>query len=105
MTWLDEKDAAKVEIALGGMRDAAAAGNHAAETCIHHAGGDERYALWLFYADRRCGRLAGVGIFDLVDFGWHDAFTAGDSPRDAAREALESDDLFAPLMAGLGDAR
>lgn len=94
-TWLDTLDADKVEAALAKMR---ASQSYSVESCLRYAGNDERFALWLRQADLQAARRLGIGIFDLADWTWRDAYDAGDSPTDALFEALQSDDLYASFM-------
>lgn len=58
----------------------------------------EQFALWLTLADIKAGRVAHIGIFDLEDFYWRDAFDNGDSPNSALKEALLNDDTFRHLF-------
>jgi hypothetical protein len=58
---------------------------------LDEAGGDSEYAIWLVLCDQRCARAVGVGIFDLADWTWADAFESGASPADAVREALSEE--------------
>ena len=62
--------------------------------------GDERFGLWMAYVNARLLRSVGVGLFDLADWNMRDAYEAGTSPADAAREALASDDTFSALFGG-----
>ncbi|HEY6013342.1 MAG TPA: hypothetical protein VIU37_05025 [Candidatus Limnocylindrales bacterium] len=91
MTWIDRQDPEKVERALGALR-AQKPGYIERE-----ADGDERFALWLANVDARMARMVGVGHGDIADWQWWDSYEAGDSPRAAAVEALEADDLPWPV--------
>ena len=93
MTWLDEQDAGKVDAALAKLRSTERGRTHIVE-----AGGDERFGLWLALVDQRMLRLIGLGYRDISDWRWADAYEDGYSPRDAAREALESDDTYQEFM-------
>jgi hypothetical protein len=68
-----------------------------------YARGDAGFAVWLFLVDRRIGRAFGIGLFDLADWGARSAFDAGVTPRDAARDALENDDIGALMLAMTGE--
>lgn len=99
MTWLDTLPAAKVEGALAKARENNF--TRAGRNFLEMAGGnDERFALWLMLADNAVSRFAGVGAFDLEDYLWRDAFDNGDSPRQAARDALANDETFSHLFDG-----
>ncbi len=76
-TWIDTQDPEKVSTALAKLRTMS---GHAADW-LNYAHGDERFALWLYLANTRCMRMAGVGVFDLADHCWRDAYDAGESPR------------------------
>jgi hypothetical protein len=65
---------------------------------LETAGGDEEFAVWLVHAHLKVSRFAGVGLFDLEDFNSRDLFDAGVSPGEGAREALENDETFGPMM-------
>lgn len=99
MTWLDEQPDDKIDRAMQAMLAALASGRHREKHCTEYAGGDNRFALWLVLADVECVRITEeVGIFDIGDFLWRDNYLAGSSPKAAAREALENDDLYASFM-------
>jgi hypothetical protein len=58
---------------------------------LEYAGGDEEFASYLDEANRLCERrLGGLGILDLPDYCWRDAYDDGVSPREALRAALEA---------------
>lgn len=96
-TWLDQHpDQQGVEETMAKFR----------ETPFHadwmsYAGGDERFALWLFMCDKRVVAIVGLGLRDLSDWGWRDAFDSGSGPFEAARAALAEDDTFGAFD-GLG---
>lgn len=97
MSYLDTLPELKVERALERARSQAfraPGGRDMLET----AGGDERYALWLLIADAGCARRIGVGIFDLADHTWADAYENGDSPSTAVLDAIANDDTFSALL-------
>jgi hypothetical protein len=78
MTWLDSKPADVVGDAIHALsKDPAAA------DALDYAGGDDRFALWLHLVDKRCRTVFGIGIFDLEDWTWRDAFDDGSSPKEA----------------------
>lgn len=70
---------------------------------LQHAGGNADFALYLQQADRKCIRFVGIGIFDIGDYLWHDAYDGGVPTGEAVREALENDDTYGAFMAQLGD--
>jgi hypothetical protein len=88
-TWLDTLPADKLAAALD---------KYAARPTMAAYTTDARFGLWLTLVDRRVTALAGVGVFDLADWNMRDAFDAGATPKDAAIEALQSDDTFAELF-------
>lgn len=65
------------------------------------AHGDESFGAWLFLVDHYLRKTFGVVHADLSDFTWRDEYLGGASPRDAAREALENDDLGQMMLAAL----
>lgn len=36
----------------------------------------------------KCSKLTGLGVYDLEDHLWHDAYLDGTTPREALTEAL-----------------
>jgi hypothetical protein len=94
-TWLDRQDAATVDEARQVFRS-----SPQYTRFMEYAGDDESFALWLRLADRRVGRLVGLGVFGIGDWSWRDAYDAGMSPLDAARDALAEDDTFGELFGG-----
>lgn len=95
-TWLAAQDPAKIEAALGRVRERSGLG--AGTDYLDHAGGDEHFALWLAIADARAVRICGLGIFDIGDWTWADAYEDGWDPREAAIEALRADDTMGALF-------
>jgi hypothetical protein len=67
---------------------------------LQEASGDQEYALWLILCDQRCGRMVGIGIRDIEDWTWADAFESSQSPKDAVEEALENAGLDVSLLNG-----
>lgn len=65
---------------------------------LEAAGGDKDFALWMMLADGRVARRIGLGMFDIADWTWADAFESGTSPDEAAVEALSADDTFGGLF-------
>jgi hypothetical protein len=61
-------------------------------------GADPAFVVWLRLLERRVLSGFGVSCFDLADYCYRDAFEAGMTPREAALEALEGDDLFGPFL-------
>lgn len=83
-TWLDSIDAETVEAALDQF-----SGQPTYSDLMDYADSDERFALWLFMANRWVFQDTGLeGIDDLEDWMWRDAFDAGHSPRGAVTDAL-----------------
>lgn len=62
-----------------------------------HAGGDADFGIYLYVCDRICQAEIGVGIFDLSDYGWRDAFDDAAEPRDAVTAAIANDDTFGAM--------
>lgn len=52
------------------------------------------YDEWIKRVDGEIARRLGISVHDLADFLSYDLWAAGTPPVDAAREALENDDLF-----------
>lgn len=102
-TWIDRQDQSKVADAIASLKKAAEEGSHMAETAMRYSHGDDRYALWLFYMDRRAVRSFGLSVWDLADFMIADAYENGDSPAEALRSGLESDDIGAMMLDGGGE--
>lgn len=69
-------------------------------TYLEYGGGNRDFAAYLALCDRICSRLIGVGIFDIADWNWHDAFDGEQSPREAVTEALSEDDTFGEMFQG-----
>jgi len=92
MTWLDTQPTDKVDAALA---DYVKMGRPMAG----HTD-DDRFGLWLLLVDRKISRFAGIGLFDLADTNSRDAYEAGESPKEHAREALASDDTFSAMFGG-----
>lgn len=64
------------------------------------------FKQWMGAVDRIVGDRTGVSIFDLEDFGRRDLYDEGDTPEEAAEEAMrelvymnESDPDFYDYMA------
>lgn len=51
------------------------------------------FERWFELVDLEVQKLSGVSVHDLADFPSRDLFDGGASPEDAARDALEGDDL------------
>lgn len=101
MTYLDTRPTGQVEQALAKARERGfrALGGR---DMLAAASGDEKYALWLLIADTKCGGMIGLGIFDLADYVWADAYANGDSPRTAVLDALANDDTFSHFVREMG---
>jgi hypothetical protein len=87
-TYIDTLDPQKVLAATDEFRE-----NRA--DLIEQAGGDVRFALYLYLVDRVMCRKIGLGHRDLADYTWRDAYENGTTPREAASDALENNDTFA----------
>jgi hypothetical protein len=99
MNWISEQDPAKVESNKAKLREAN--WTTGSRNWLEVAGGNEDYALWLALCDRRCSRMIGLGIFDLEDWRWGDAFEGDYSPRDAVMECLSEDSIYSEMFAGI----
>lgn len=86
MSWLDTKPPEAVAAAVEQL--AQAQGAHA-ESIRDYAGGDLRFGLWLQLVDKRCASVIGLGVFDLEDWRWRDAYDGGDSPKEAFADFVE----------------
>jgi hypothetical protein len=95
MTWLDEQDQSKVEAALEKFRT-----SPSYEDAMRYAYGHERFAFWMHMADRTMIRRLGLGIHDIGDWNWRDAFDEGESPTAALMEALAADDTYSAMFSG-----
>lgn len=98
MTWIDDREAQepeKIRAALANYRERRGTLRVGA-----YDNGDDRFGLWLALVDARIVRRVGLGLFDLADWNMHDAYTDGASPKDAAQQALESDDTYASFVGG-----
>lgn len=85
MTWIDTLDPIKVAAGLTKIRASAYGPAHPA---LDYAGGDEHFALFLAVADSKCQRITGLGVFDLEDYLWRDAYDSGLSPSEALHGCL-----------------
>ena len=96
-TYIDALPAARREVLLDNMRhrNFTSGGRNFLDD---YAGGDERYAAWLILCEISCSRKIGLGIFDLSDWTWADAYADGLSPTAAVLGALASDDTYAALF-------
>lgn len=100
-TWVDTREAEepeKIRAALANYRERRKTPQ--LRRVSEYDGGDDRFGLWLALVDARIGRRVGVGLFDLADWNMRDAYDDGSSPKDAAQQALESDDLYAGFLGG-----
>ncbi len=52
------------------------------------------YDQWMRQVDLEVQKIAGVSVHDLSDFTSYDLYNAGDSPQEAARQALRADSIF-----------
>ena len=62
--------------------------------------GEDRqsFEAWFAEVDRAVYRIAGVSVHDLSDACYWDAWSAGTTPADMAREALQNDGLFGGML-------
>lgn len=96
MSWLTEnKSMDEITGALEQLR-----GTELYAQAVDYAGGDEWFGLWLWLVNRRVSRAAGVSLWDLGDCMLRDAYDAGVSPAQAARDALAGDELFSFVFGG-----
>ncbi len=51
------------------------------------------FETWMTKVDRLVETMIGVSVHDLSDFCSRDMYDAGDTPIEAAKEAVRSDDL------------
>lgn len=65
------------------------------------ADGDQVFAAFLLVCDAWSFELTEASIFALADYGWRDAHEGDLTPREAVRDAVESDGLAA--LAGPSD--
>ena len=62
------------------------------QEALSYAGGDTQFAAWLERADSHCQKKTGVlGIFDMPDRCWRDAFDAKADPKEEVDEMLEEE--------------
>lgn len=90
-TWIDTKDPADITANLDSLRALdpdTSAGRLWAEH-VRYAGSDLRFALWLLMVDRRFTRRFGLGIYNMPDWTWRDAYDSGMSPAEATASATE----------------
>jgi hypothetical protein len=99
MNWITQQDPGKVAANIEKL--AAANWTTGGRNWLDYAGGNQDYALWLALCDSRCSRLIGLGIFDLEDWRWGDAFEGDYSPRDAVMECLSEDSIYSEMFAGI----
>ena len=99
-TWLDTRPAQSVSDAVEAIVQAAQTQtDHRAVEAIRYSGGDARFALWLYLIDQRISRRYGLSLWDLEDWMSRDAYDAGMSPAEGAREAMGNDDIGAEMLA------
>lgn len=65
---------------------------------LNYAGGDNQFALWLAFTNSRVNKLIGVGLFNLEDWLIRDSFDNGDTPQEAAVQAIQNDRLYCELL-------
>ena len=59
---------------------------------LRYAGGDAQFARWLEKADAYCQKKTGIlGIFDMPDRCWRDAFDSEADPEQEVDEMLEEE--------------
>ncbi len=95
--WLAGQDHAKVEASLTKLHESRNSPRYA--DYFRGLGATDGYfALWMMLCDRRCTGLIGVGVFDIADWTWTDAYTDGMSPKEAVLEALRAEDTFSAMF-------
>lgn len=64
----------------------------------------DSFEVWLKKVDREIKRmtLGMVGMYDLADWTYHDAYDSGMTPKEAAEEAVQNDDLGAEFLDEMG---
>lgn len=85
-TWIDTQDSLKVATAIASL---CADKRILADNVSVNPDTDGEFALWMVLADKRFTKRFGMGILDMPDFRWHDAFENGGSPIEGLREAIE----------------
>lgn len=58
---------------------------------LEYCGGDTAFAAWLQLVDDCIMDQLGVGVFDLTDYMWRDAYDDERSPADAVDDFIEAD--------------
>lgn len=96
--WIATMEPDKVEMALDRLRMEAGNGAERATAAMKYAQGDEHFALYLLLADNRCRRAIGMGIHDLGDYEWRDAYEDGRPLREAVLDCIGNDDTFSFLL-------
>ncbi len=83
---------------LPGPKLAEVVDKHGAALMERHHTDDVYFAIWLHTVDRAVRRRVLLGIDDLEDWGYRDAYDAGESPAEAAVEML-NDNGWAEALA------
>ncbi len=65
---------------------------------LKYAGGDNEFALFLAFTDKRCMKLIGVDLFSLEDSMIRDMFDNGDTPQQAAVATILNDSLYSEMI-------
>ena len=90
--WLLTQDSIKVALHAGEPRN---------RDYMERIGTDDPYyALFMRVVDQQMMRVVGLGHRDLGDYLTYDAYEAGETPRELARNILENDDTYAALFGG-----
>ena len=80
--WFAQRDPIKLEAALNAFTTDQ-------PQWIRQHNNDAYFALWMWLVNTQVRRLCGFTIYDLPDWRFHDAYTEGYSPAQAARELIE----------------
>lgn len=63
-----------------------------------YSNGDDAFALYLAFVDRRITKMIGIGLFDLEDCLIRDMYDDEYTPQEAAVAAIQNDDLYSELL-------
>jgi len=86
MGWIDTQDSVKVANAIGRLRGEDWS---LADRVSVDPNTDGEFCLWMVLADNRFMKRFGMGILDMPDFLWRDAFENGESPVAGLKSAIE----------------
>lgn len=83
--WLKSKPEDKIARVIAKM---VAATDRLSVDMRNYAGDDNEFCLWLWLCNDRIMRRLGVGLMDIEDWGWRDAYDSDLSPAEAVRDAM-----------------